>query len=50
MYCGYRSRHSGGCNFAFGDGHVRFMTDATSDEVRMAMGTRAGGEAVNVEQ
>ncbi len=50
MYCGFRSRHSGGCNFVFGDGHVRFMTDGTSDEVRMAMGTRAGGEAVNVEQ
>ena len=50
MYCGYRSRHANGCNFVFCDGHVRFMTDATSDEVRLAMGTRAGGEPVNVEQ
>jgi len=50
MYCGFRSRHTGGCNFVFCDGHVRFMTDATSDEVRLAMGTRAGGEPTNVEQ
>ena len=50
MYCGFRSRHSGGCNFVFCDGHVRFMSDATSDDVRLAMGTRAGGEPVNVEQ
>jgi prepilin-type N-terminal cleavage/methylation domain-containing protein/prepilin-type processing-associated H-X9-DG protein len=50
MYCGFRSRHTGGCNFVFCDGHVRFLTDATSDEVRQAMGTRAGGEPINVEQ
>jgi prepilin-type processing-associated H-X9-DG protein len=50
MYAGFRSRHSGGCNFVFLDGSVHFLTDATSDDARMAIGTRAGGEVFNLDQ
>jgi len=32
------------------DGSVRFLTDATSDEARLAIGTRAGGEVFNLDQ
>jgi prepilin-type N-terminal cleavage/methylation domain-containing protein/prepilin-type processing-associated H-X9-DG protein len=42
---GFRSRHPNGVNFVFLDGSVRFLTDASSDEFRLAIGTRAGGEA-----
>jgi prepilin-type N-terminal cleavage/methylation domain-containing protein/prepilin-type processing-associated H-X9-DG protein len=47
-YAGFRSRHPGGVNFVFLDGSVRFLTDATSDEARLAIGTRAGGEIINL--
>ena len=46
---GYSSRHTGGVNFSFLDGSVRFLSDATADRVRIAMGTRNGREAVNIE-
>jgi prepilin-type N-terminal cleavage/methylation domain-containing protein/prepilin-type processing-associated H-X9-DG protein len=41
---GYSSRHPGGLNMAFLDGSVRFLRDSTSDEVRFAIGSHAGGE------
>jgi prepilin-type N-terminal cleavage/methylation domain-containing protein/prepilin-type processing-associated H-X9-DG protein len=47
-WAGYRSRHTGGVNFVFLDGSVRFFSDATSDIARQAMGTRSGGEAVDL--
>ena len=47
-WAGFRSRHTGGVNFVFLDGSVRFFTDATSDAGRQAMGTRAGGETVDL--
>jgi prepilin-type N-terminal cleavage/methylation domain-containing protein/prepilin-type processing-associated H-X9-DG protein len=48
-YCGFRSRHSGGVQFVFLDGSVHFMTDATSDAVRLAIGTRNGGEVFTMD-
>jgi prepilin-type N-terminal cleavage/methylation domain-containing protein/prepilin-type processing-associated H-X9-DG protein len=41
---GFSSRHPGGVNFVFLDGSVRFVTDATSDKIRMAIGTVRGEE------
>jgi prepilin-type processing-associated H-X9-DG protein len=40
----YTSRHPGGVNFCMLDGSVRFLQNATSDFVRSAIGSRAGGE------
>jgi prepilin-type N-terminal cleavage/methylation domain-containing protein/prepilin-type processing-associated H-X9-DG protein len=45
---GFSSRHAGGVNFVFLDGSVRFLTDATADVVRTAVGTRSGGEVFNL--
>jgi prepilin-type N-terminal cleavage/methylation domain-containing protein/prepilin-type processing-associated H-X9-DG protein len=41
------SWHTGGANVLFGDGSVRFMPDATSANLVIALVTRAGGEAVS---
>jgi prepilin-type processing-associated H-X9-DG protein len=46
---GFSSRHAGGVHFAFLDGSVRFLSDATSDLVRLGIGTRAGGEVFNLD-
>jgi prepilin-type N-terminal cleavage/methylation domain-containing protein/prepilin-type processing-associated H-X9-DG protein len=40
------SFHSGGANFAFGDGSVRFMSYDTN-QVLLKLATRAGGEVVD---
>jgi prepilin-type N-terminal cleavage/methylation domain-containing protein/prepilin-type processing-associated H-X9-DG protein len=45
---GFSSRHSGGVHFVFLDGSVRFIKDSTSDLVRTAIGTRAGGEVFDL--
>lgn len=50
-YCGvfhYWSLHSGGANFAFCDGSVRFLR-YEADAILPALMTRAGGEVVSVE-
>lgn len=38
----FRGNHVGGCNFAFGDGSVRFLSESMDADVYRAMGTRAG--------
>lgn len=45
----FRSPHSGGANFAFGDGSVKFVKETISDQVYQAIGTRAGGEAISAD-
>ena len=42
------SLHSGGANFAFADGSVRFLT-YSADSVLPALATRAGGEVVSLD-
>jgi prepilin-type processing-associated H-X9-DG protein/prepilin-type N-terminal cleavage/methylation domain-containing protein len=42
----FSSRHSGGCNFVFADGHVQFLTSSASQTVYQALTTIAGGEPV----
>jgi len=41
----FRSSHSGGVQFVFLDGSVRFLATGSDPEVRRALVTRAGGEA-----
>jgi prepilin-type N-terminal cleavage/methylation domain-containing protein/prepilin-type processing-associated H-X9-DG protein len=48
-YAGFRSRHTGGINAVFMDGSVRFVTENTSDAVRLGIGTYAGGEVFQMD-
>lgn len=43
----FRSRHTGGLNFALGDGSVRFVRDTIDITAYRAMASIAGGEQVN---
>jgi prepilin-type N-terminal cleavage/methylation domain-containing protein len=42
----FGSRHSGGAFFAYGDGHVAFMSDNISLPLYRSLSTRAGGETL----
>ena len=42
----FASRHSGGANFGFGDGHVAFISDSIDFNTYQWLSTRAGGETL----
>jgi prepilin-type N-terminal cleavage/methylation domain-containing protein/prepilin-type processing-associated H-X9-DG protein len=44
---GFRSLHSGGAHFLFGDGAVRFIKQSVNMTTYQALGTRAGREVVS---
>jgi prepilin-type N-terminal cleavage/methylation domain-containing protein/prepilin-type processing-associated H-X9-DG protein len=45
----FGSGHTGGANFAYVDGSVRFVADSTPLSIVQAMCTRAGGEVATIE-
>jgi prepilin-type processing-associated H-X9-DG protein len=46
--CGFKSRHPGGANFVMCDGSVHFISDTIDYRMYNEMGTRAGGEVVEM--
>ena len=42
----FRSTHSGGCNFVFGDGSVKFLRQSIDMATYRALGSRNGGEVI----
>ena len=44
--CAFASKHPGGANFAFGDGHVEFMSDSIDLDTYQWLSTRAGDETI----
>lgn len=45
----FASKHWGGAQFVFGDGHVSFLPSSIDRSIYSALGTRAGGEVVSME-
>jgi prepilin-type N-terminal cleavage/methylation domain-containing protein/prepilin-type processing-associated H-X9-DG protein len=43
----FSSRHTGGLNFLYADGHVSFITNAVDYATFKALSTRAGGEPIS---
>ncbi|MCL4206373.1 MAG: DUF1559 domain-containing protein [Pirellulaceae bacterium] len=47
-WAGFHSTHPGGAQFLFGDGATRFVSENVNGYLFSCLGTRAGGEAVNL--
>ena len=45
---GYKSNHSGGANFAFGDGSVRFISQTIDHATYIKLGVRNDGQPVDL--
>jgi prepilin-type processing-associated H-X9-DG protein/prepilin-type N-terminal cleavage/methylation domain-containing protein len=45
----FGSRHTGGANFLFADGSVKFLRDSLAPATYSALGTRNGGEVANID-
>jgi len=45
---GFRSNHSGGANFLFGDGRVQFLRDGINHQTYQLLGCRKDGQAVQI--
>ena len=45
---GFKSQHSGGCNFAMGDGHVQFIAQTIDYRTYQLLGCRNDGVPVNL--
>jgi prepilin-type processing-associated H-X9-DG protein len=45
---GFKSLHTGGANFVFGDGSVRFLTESISHTTYQYLGARADGQPVAI--
>ena len=48
LFGGFGSHHVNGTNFAFGDGHVQFISNNIPLDVYKAMSTRNGGESFDM--
>jgi len=46
----FGSRHPAGAQFCLGDGSVRFVAESIDQVIYSAMGTRSGGESVQLPQ
>jgi prepilin-type processing-associated H-X9-DG protein len=44
--CGFRSRHKGGANFSWADGHVTFIVNEISQDLYRGASTRKLGESL----
>jgi prepilin-type processing-associated H-X9-DG protein len=44
--CAFQSRHPGGANFSYGDGHITFIPDSIDLSIYQALSTRGGSETV----
>jgi prepilin-type processing-associated H-X9-DG protein len=47
MNAAFQSRHPGGAEFAFGDGHVAFISENVDQVTLNKLATRAGGEVID---
>jgi len=47
LQAGVQSRHAGGANFAFADGHVTFLPEVIDQYILEALTTRDGGEIID---